>query len=134
MSASIPEAFRPLLSDEAKVFANLGTLFRDGSPQVTPIWFDTEGDMIRINSAKGRAKDRNMRRDQRVSLAITDPSNPYRYIQIRGRVDGITEEGADAHIDRLAKKYMGLDTYPMRTAGETRVIYRIRPERVTTMG
>ncbi len=134
MSAQIPAAFQPLLGDDVKAFASLGTLFTDGSPQVTPVWFDTEGDAIRINSAKGRAKDRNLRRDGRVALAIIDPTNPYRYLQIRGRVTHITEEGADAHIDRLAKKYMGVDTYPMRTAGEVRVIYVIRPERVTTMG
>jgi PPOX class probable F420-dependent enzyme len=132
--ATIPPAFQPLLGDDVKAFANLGTLFSDGSPQVTPVWFDTKDGMIRVNSAKGRAKDRNMRRDRRVALAIVDPTNPYRYIQIRGRVESITEEGADAHIDRLAKKYMDADTYPMRTPGEVRVIYSIRPERVSTMG
>ena len=134
MSAQVPEAFRPLLGDEVKAFANLGTLFPDGSPQVTPVWFDTAGDTIRVNSAKGRWKDRNMRRDGRVALAIMDPQNPYRFVQIRGRIERITEEGADAHIDRLAKKYMGADTYPFRQAGEVRVIYVIRPERVATMG
>jgi PPOX class probable F420-dependent enzyme len=134
MSAQIPEAFRPLLGDDVKAFANLGTLLPDGSPQVTPVWFDTAGDTIRVNSAKGRWKDRNMRRDGRVALAIMDPQNPYRYVQIRGRVERITEDGADAHIDRLAKKYMGADTYPFRQPGEVRVIYVIRPERVTTMG
>ena len=134
MSATIPDAFRPLLGDDVKAFASLGTLMPDGSPQVTPVWFDTQGDKIRINSAKGRVKDRNMRREPRVALAIIDPSNPYRYLQIRGRVEHITEEGADPHIDRLAKKYMGADTYPFRQAGEVRVIYVIRPERVTTMG
>jgi len=134
MTAQIPEAFRPLLGDDVKTFANLATLFRDGSPQVTPVWFDTAGDMIRVNSAKGRWKDRNMRRDGRVALAIMDPQNPYRHIQIRGRVERVTEDGADAHIDRLAKKYMGADTYPFRQPGEVRVIYVIRPERVTTMG
>jgi PPOX class probable F420-dependent enzyme len=101
---------------------------------VTPVWFDTQGEKIRINSAKGRVKDRNMRRDPRVALAIIDPSNPYRYLQIRGRVEHITEDGADPHIDRLAKKYMGADTYPFRQSGEVRVIYVIRSERVTTMG
>jgi PPOX class probable F420-dependent enzyme len=134
MSAQIPEAFRPLLGDDVKAFAHLGTLLPDGSPQVTPVWFDTAGDAIRVNSAKGRWKDRNMRRDGRVALAIMDPQNPYRYLQIRGRVERITEDGADAHIDRLAKKYMGADTYPFRQPGEVRVIYVIRPERVTTMG
>jgi PPOX class probable F420-dependent enzyme len=132
--AIIPEGFRPLLGDDVKAFANLGTLLPDGSPQVTPVWFDTEGDTIRINSAKGRWKDRNMRRDGRVALAIMDPANPYRYLQVRGRIVRITEDGADAHIDRLAKKYLGADTYPFRQAGEVRVIYVIHPERATTMG
>ncbi len=133
-NAIIPEGFRPLFGDDVKAFANLGTLLPDGSPQVTPIWFDTEGDTIRINSAKGRWKDRNMRRDGRVALAIMDPANPYRYVQVRGRIERITEDGADAHIDRLAKKYLGADTYPFRQPGEVRVIYVIRPERATTMG
>ena len=134
MSAEIPEAFRPLLGDDVKAFANLGTLLPDGSPQVTPVWFDAADGTVRINSAKGRWKDRNMRRDRRVALAIMDPQNPYRYLQIRGRVTQVTEQGADAHIDRLAKKYLGADTYPFRQPGEVRVTYVIRPERVTTMG
>jgi len=134
MSATIPEGFRPLLADDVKAYANLATLLPDGSPQVTPIWFDMADGAIRVNSARGRWKDRNMRRDGRVALAIMDPGNPYRYLQIRGRVEKITEQGADAHIDRLAKKYLGADTYPFRQPGEIRVTYVIRPERVTTMG
>src|SRR5438094_666690 len=90
-AATIPEKFRSLLSDDAKTFADLATIFPDGSPQVTPVWFDTEGDAIRVNSAKGRWKDRNMRREPRVALAIMDPANPYRHLQIRGRVVRITE-------------------------------------------
>ncbi|MBI5628254.1 MAG: PPOX class F420-dependent oxidoreductase [Candidatus Rokubacteria bacterium] len=132
--ATIPDAFRPLLGDDVKAFANLATLLPDGSPQVTPVWFDAEGDVIRVNTAKGRWKDRNMRRDGRVALAIMDPANPYRYVQIRGRVERVAEDGADAHIDRLAKKYLGAATYPFRQPGEVRVIYVIRAERVTTMG
>jgi PPOX class probable F420-dependent enzyme len=133
-AAIIPDKFRPLLDDDVKAFADLATLLPDGSPQVTPVWFDTDGAAIRVNTAKGRWKDRNMRRDARVALAIMDPANPYRHLQIRGRVERITEEGADAHIDRLAKKYLGADTYPFRQPGEVRVIYVIRPARVTTMG
>jgi PPOX class probable F420-dependent enzyme len=133
-TTTIPEAFRPLLTDDVKAYANLATVLPDGSPQVTPVWFDADGGSIRVNSAKGRWKDRNMRRDGRVALAIMDPSNPYRYVQVRGRVERITEDGADTHIDRLAKKYLGTDTYPFRQPGEVRVIYTIRPERVTTMG
>jgi PPOX class probable F420-dependent enzyme len=79
-------------------------------------------------------KDRNMRRDPRVTLAIQDPDNPYRYLEVRGQVVEITEEGADAHIDSLAKKYLGVDTYPYRQPGEIRIIYRVQPEHAATMG
>jgi PPOX class probable F420-dependent enzyme len=132
MSSTIPEQFRDLLTKKA--FAHLGTIMPDGSPQVTPVWFDFDGTHVRINSAKGRVKDKNMRRNGRVALAIQDPENPYRYLAVRGRVEEITETGADAHIDSLAKKYLGQDRYPHRRAGEVRVIYRIRPERVSSMG
>ena len=132
MTATIPEKFQDLLTKKA--FAHLGTIMPDGSPQVTPVWFDFDGTHVRINSAKGRVKDRNMRRNGRVALAIQDPENPYRYLGMRGRVEEITETGADAHIDSLAKKYLGQDRYPNRQPGEVRVIYRIRPERVSSMG
>lgn len=132
MTATIPQGFQDLLTKKA--FAHLATIMPDGSPQVTPVWFDFDGGHIRVNSAKGRVKDRNMRRNGQVALAIQDPDNPYRYLAVRGRVEGITEAGADAHIDSLAKKYLGQDRYPHRQPGEVRVIYRIRPERVSTMG
>jgi PPOX class probable F420-dependent enzyme len=132
MTVTIPEKFRDLLAKKA--FAHLGTIMPDGSPQVTPVWFDFDGTHVRVNSAKGRVKDKNMRRNGRVALAIQDPENPYRYLALRGRVEEITEAGADAHIDSLAKKYLGQDRYPHRRAGEVRVIYRIRPERVSSMG
>lgn len=132
MSATIPETFRDLLTKKA--FAHLGTIMLDGSPQVTPVWFDFDGSHVRVNSAKGRVKDKNMRRNGRVALAIQDPDNPYRYLAVRGRVEEVTEAGADAHIDSLAKKYLGQDRYPYRQPDEVRVIYRIRPERVSTMG
>jgi PPOX class probable F420-dependent enzyme len=132
MAVAIPDQFRDLLTKKA--FASLATVMADGSPQVTPVWFDFDGTHLRVNSAKGRVKDRNMRRNARVALAILDPENPYRHMAIRGRVEEITEAGADAHIDSLSKKYLGKDRYPNRRAGEVRVIYRIRPERVSTMG
>ncbi len=132
MAGQIPAAFRDLL--EKKVFGDLATLMPDGGPQVTPVWFDFDGEFIRVNSAKGRLKDRNMRRDSRVALSMLDPENPYRHLAIRGKVVEITEKGADAHIDALAKKYLGLDTYPNRKPGEVRVIYRIKPLRAATMG
>ena len=132
MSQAIPDKYRDLFSKRA--FANLGTLMPDGSPQVTPVWVDYDGSHVIFNSAKGRQKDRNVRRDPRVALAIVDPDNPYRYLEIRGRVVEITEEGADAHIDKLAKKYLGVDKYPYRQSAEQRVIYKIQPEHTTMMG
>jgi PPOX class probable F420-dependent enzyme len=133
MAATIPPQFRDLLESK-KAFAHLATVMPDGSPQVTPVWFDFDGTNLRINSAKGRVKDRNMRRDARIAVAIQDPDNPYRYLAVRGRVEEVTERGADAHIDALTRKYLGQDRYPYRQAGEVRVTYRIRPERVSTMG
>lgn len=132
MIDKIPEAFRDIL--DKRGFAQLATLMQDGGPQVTPVWFDYDADHIRINSAKGRLKDRNMRRDKRVALSIQDPANAYRHISIRGAVVEITENGADAHIDALAKKYLDKDRYPFRAPGEVRVLYKIRPDRVSTMG
>jgi PPOX class probable F420-dependent enzyme len=130
--AAIPDQYKDLL--EKKAFAHLGTLMKDGSPQVTPVWFDHDGTHIRVNTAKGRWKDKNMRNRPQVALSILDPDNPYRYMQIRGKVVDVTENGADAHIDSLAKKYLGQDKYPFRQPGEQRVIYKVSVERVTTMG
>ena len=132
MPSAIPEKYRDLFQKRA--FANLGTLMPDGSPQVTPVWVDFDGKHVIFNSAKGRQKDRNVRRDPRVALAIIDPDNPYRYLEIRGRVVEITEEGADANIDKLAKKYLGVDKYPYRQGNETRVIYKLQPEHTNMMG
>ena len=106
----------------------------DGTPQVTPVWFDTDGDLIRINTARGRVKDKNLRRSPVVALSVMDPDNPYRYVQVKGRVTEATETGADAHIDALAKKYTGADKYGNRRQGEVRVIFKIKPERIQTMG
>jgi PPOX class probable F420-dependent enzyme len=132
MAVKVPEKYVDLL--QKKTFANLGTLMPDGSPQVTPVWFEYDGQHILVNSAKGRVKDKNMRRDPRVSLAISDPENPYRYLQVRGRVVNITEKGAPEHIDKLAEKYLGQPKYPYAQPGEVRVLYTIEPEQVNTMG
>lgn len=132
MAASIPEQYKDLF--QKKAFASLATLMPDGRPQVTPVWVDLDGSHIRINSAKGRVKDKNMRRNKKVALSIFDPDNPYRHLAVQGQVVDITEQGADAHIDALAKKYLGKDKYPFRRPGEARVIYKIRPEKVSTMG
>ena len=132
MPATIPENYKDLF--EKKAFANLATLMPDGQPQVTPVWCDFDGMHVIVNSAKGRVKDRNMRRDARVSLALSDPDNPYRYLQLQGKVVEITENGADQHIDRMAKKYLGQDKYPFKQPGEVRVLYKIQPEKAQTMG
>jgi PPOX class probable F420-dependent enzyme len=132
VSHVIPNEYLDLF--EKPAFASLGTLMQDGSPQVTPVWVDYDGKHVRINSAKGRMKDKNMRRDARVSLSLQDPANPYRYLEVRGRVVEITETGADDHIDSLSKKYLGKPVYPFRQPGEVRVTYVIKPERVSAMG
>lgn len=132
MSSTIPENFMDLF--QKKAFANLATLMPDGSPQVTPVWVDYDGTHVIINSARGRQKDRNMQRNAHVALAIADPDNPYRYLAIRGIVDKITREGADAHIDKMAKKYTGQDKYTRNSPDEVRLIYRIRPVKVSHMG
>ena len=131
MAATIPQQYRDLF--QKKAFANLATLMPDGRPQVTPVWVDLDDSHIRVNSAKGRVKDKNMRRNKNVALSIFDPDNPYRHLAVQGEVVDITEQGADEHIDALAKKYLGKDKYPFRQPGEVRVIYKIRPDRVAQM-
>lgn len=132
MAVTIPDSHRDLLGK--KSFAHLSTLMPNGSPQVSPVWCDSDGTHVLVNSARGRQKDRNMERDPRVALSIQDPDNPYRYLEVRGRVVEITLQGAEEHIDRLAKRYMGVDRYPHRASGEVRVIYKILPERCHVMG
>ena len=132
MTTTIPSTYLDLLT--ARAFANLATSMDDGTPQVTPVWFDVEGEYVRVNSAQGRVKDRNMRARPYVALNIVDPQNPYRYLQIRGPVVEITTEGADAHIDTLAEKYTGAGRRFNHQPGEVRVIYKIKPEHVHASG
>jgi PPOX class probable F420-dependent enzyme len=131
--ATIPDSFLDLLTTK-KAFASIATVMKDGSPQVTPVWFDYADGKIRVNTARGRVKARTLYPGARVALAITDPDNPYRYVQIRGRVLNLTENGADSHIDSLAKKYLGQDKYPFRQPGEIRVRCEIEPTSAQTMG
>jgi PPOX class probable F420-dependent enzyme len=131
---TIPESHRDLLKDETRAFVFLATRMADGSPQVTPVWFNTADDIILINSAKGRVKDKNMRLRPVVALCIQDPVNSYRYLQVRGRVVEITEKGADAHIDALAGKYTGNFKYQHHQPGVERVIYKIIPEKFDAHG
>ena len=114
-----------------KSYANIATLMKDGSPQVTPVWVDYDGEFILINTAEGRQKMENIMRDPRIALSIQDPDNPYRKLIVRGRVIEETEQGADEHIDKLAKKYTGADTYQNRIPGMVRVILKIKPEHVS---
>lgn len=129
MIKSVPKDFLDLFTKRA--YGHLATVMKDGGPQVTPLWVDYDGSFVLINSARGRVKDINMRRDSRVAIEIQDPDNPYRYILIRGIVVEITEEGAEDHIDQLSLKYTG-KTYQWRVPGQVRVIYKIKPENVTT--
>jgi len=125
---NIPEKYLDLLKDETRAYLYLATVMPDGTPQVTPIWFNSDGTNILINSAKGRVKDRNMRARPQVALVIQDPTTPYRYLQIRGRVVEITEKGGDEHINTLSLKYDGAPW--KKTPGQVRVTYTIFPEHV----
>jgi PPOX class probable F420-dependent enzyme len=133
MATQIPERFADLLSREKKAFACLAVTLNNGTPQVTPLWFDWDGTHFIVNTARGRVKDKVMRKHPVVALMITDPVNPYRYLQIKGRVVVETEEGAYDQICDLAEKYRGKREYP-RNPGETRVTYHILPDRFQTMG
>jgi PPOX class probable F420-dependent enzyme len=130
--AGIPEQYRDLF--DKKAFAHIATVGKANAPQSTPVWVDYDGTHIRINTARGRVKDKTLQANPKVALSILDPDNPYRYVQVRGRVAEMTENGADAHIDALAKKYTGQDRYGFRQPGEVRVMVKIVPERVQGMG
>jgi PPOX class probable F420-dependent enzyme len=128
------------LSDQARsligrpVLASLTTLNADGSPQITPLWIDLDGDDLLFNTAEGRVKARNLHRDPRVAVSVIDPEDSYNVVALRGTVVDITADGADAHIDSLAQKYLGVDTYPMRREGEVRIKVRVRTDRIAMGG
>jgi PPOX class probable F420-dependent enzyme len=130
---AIPDKYLDLL-ERKKAFAALATTMPDGSPQVTPVWFDYKDGIVRVNTAKGRVKARNLKAGAAVALAVIDPDNPYRYIQIRGRVRRCSEERAGTHIDSLAKKYLGKDKYPHAAPGEVRIMCEIEPAAASGMG
>jgi PPOX class probable F420-dependent enzyme len=136
MSAEIPEAYKDLL--EGPVFVTLVTMFPNGQPQANPVWCSYDGTYVLINSARGRAKDKNMRANPHVTVLAVDPKNPYRWIEVRGKVEEITEEGALDHINTLSKLYRGEPDYyapnPQSRGKETRVIYKIKPVRVIVRG
>lgn len=128
---AIPAAYLDLFAPEKKAFAVLALVMSDGTPQVTPIWFDWDGERIILNTARGRVKDRILHKHPRVALAILDPDDPYRYIQIRGQVDGETEAGGYDMICKLNQKYRGHPNFPRRP-GEVRVTYTVLPETTQT--
>jgi PPOX class probable F420-dependent enzyme len=113
-----------------KNFAFVATLMKDGSPQITPTWIDYDGKTILINTAEGRTKQKNLSRDQRVAISIVDQNNPYNMVTIRGKVIEQTSKGADEHIDKLAKRYLGVDKYPFRSPTEKRIILKVTPEKI----
>lgn len=127
------------LSDKAKriidgkSFAHIATLNADGSPQISPVWVERDGDVVVVNTEQTRRKVRNLKRDSRVSLSIQNPDNAYEYVEIRGKVKGITTEGGFEGIDRLGKKYMGVDKYPGNQPGDVRVVIKIQPEHIAGM-
>lgn len=129
MSANIQNKEVKRLFD-CKNLAYLATLMDDGSPQVTPIWVDVQGNVILVNTAEGRIKQKNVSRDPRVAISTVDHANPYEMVTVRGRVVEQTRTGADEHIDRMAKKYLGMDKYPFKMPGEQRILLRIQPEKV----
>ena len=127
-TTQISEPIAKLL--EGRNFAFVATLMKDGWPQITPTWVDLEDGKILVNTAEGRLKQKNISRDDRVAISVIDQNNPYHMVTVRGRVVEQRKEGADEHIDKLAKKYLGVDRYPRRSPNEKRIIIKIKPERV----
>jgi PPOX class probable F420-dependent enzyme len=128
----VPDSHKDLLQDDARALAYLATIMPDGTPQLTPLWFNSEGGYICVSSARGRVKDGNMRRRPNVALLIQDRKTDNRYIQIRGRVVEITEHGALEHMDRLTMKYRSRHWSPVE--GQVRVMYKIEPDSVSVYG
>jgi len=131
ISREITDATESLF--RGKNFAFVASLMGDGSPQITPVWIDYDGTLLLVNTAEGRTKQRNLARDPRVAVSIIDSENPYNTVSVQGTVVEQTAEGADDHIDKLAKKYLGVDKYPFRNPAEKRIILKIRPEKVYHM-
>jgi PPOX class probable F420-dependent enzyme len=126
--AQLEDAHRKLLQDPNFVY--VGTVRKDGTPHVVPTWIHVNGDLVELNTAEGRVWPTNARRDGRITLTVPNKDNPYEYVEIRGKVVEDTHEGADEHIDFLAKKYLGQDTYPFRRPDEQRLILRVAPEKI----
>ncbi len=129
---AIPAAYRDLL--ERPIVVGLATMLPSGQPHVTPVWVDYDGAYIIVNTTKNRRKFKDMQANPRVTALAIDPENPYRYLEVRGRVARMSEDGAEESIDKLARKYLGVDPYPFRQPGEQRVICYIQPEHVEAQG
>jgi PPOX class probable F420-dependent enzyme len=132
MADVLSEKARVLIS--RPVLASLATLNPDGSPQITPLWVDLDGDDVVFNTAQGRKKARNLERDARVAVTVIDPDDAYNVVAFQGTVTDVTTDGADAHIDALAKKYLGVDSYPMRREGEVRIRVTVRTDHIAMQG
>ncbi len=136
MPAQIPDAYRDLL--DRPIVITLVTVMPNGQPQATPVWCSYDGTHVLVNIVRGRQKDKNMQTNPRVTILAVDPNNPFRWIEVRGRVVESSEQGALEHINRLAKLYVNRDDYyaprPTMRGQETRVIYKIRPEKVNVKG
>jgi PPOX class probable F420-dependent enzyme len=132
MASSLDPRARELV--QARNFAHVTTMNEDGSPHVTLTWVDLDGDQLLLNSAEGRRWPANLRRDPRVTITVANLENLYEYVSVRGRLAEATHEGADEHIDRMARKYFDQETYPFRQPGEQRILLRIAPERARVVG
>lgn len=128
----IPDSLRDLL--ESNALAHVATIGPNGAPQSNPVWFDWDGEYVKFSQIKTRQKYHNVQRDPRVALSIVDPNNPFRYLEIRGKVERIEEDPDLAFINKMAKKYMGRDVYPGHNPGDERVVLYVKPERTTSMG
>jgi PPOX class probable F420-dependent enzyme len=131
---NFPESHQDLLVDELKAFGYLATIMGDGTPQLTPVWFNVDGEYILLNSAKGRVKDVNMQERPQIALVIHDQKNPLKYAQVRGKIVEIGSEGARQHINDLSKKYTGKSVFKLKDPNEIRLIYKLLPEKVQVSG
>lgn len=128
----IPESHTDIL--EKLAFANVATIGPDGAPQNNPVWFEWDGEVLRFSQTTGRQKYRNVQKDPRVAISILDPENPYRYLEIRGVVEGIDDDASNAFIDKMTQKYINQESYPWHQPGDHRMVVRVRPEKTTMMG
>lgn len=130
----IPQSHQDLLADETKAFGYLATIMADGTPQLTPVWFNVDEEYILLNSAEGRVKDQNMQARPQVALVIHDQKNPLRYAQVRGRIVEVIREGARQHINDLSLKYTGNPIFTLSDPDQVRLMYKLKPEKVQVSG